>query len=250
MKRRIPVTFIALTFLVSAHVYSQSDTDALFTAAAGLEWGDPGALFANSAGSLTALSPITNHWADYQLAINDRLELFAAARRRANGTDLGERQLLYQSDLRELSVGLAGGDRLNWRVDYGYRVEDRLDTAPQLIDDSQQPSQGLRTLPQNSYQLRGQVNWDWNNRWYQSLEATVRQTDYRDPDLYFIDFGPNALTSLSRRANRFTFRTEVGRWIGDRLRIAGLVEYQEENANNDLYDFDGMSLSIGLDYTF
>ncbi len=50
--------------------------------------------------------------------------------------------------------------------------------------------------------------------------------------------------------DRITLRAEVGRWIGDRLKIVGLVEYLDEDANNDLYDFDSLLLSVGLDYMF
>ena len=38
--------------------------------------------------------------------------------------------------------------------------------------------------------------------------------------------------------------------IGSRLKIVGLVEYLDEDANNDIYDFDSLLLSIGLDYMF
>ena len=158
--------------------------------------------------------------------------------------------LRYEGELRELTVGLDGGDRLHWGVDVGYRVEDRLDETTQLVNDSGANFQGFRSYSRDNLQLRVRLDWDYNRDWFQVLEASVRQTDYHDPDLYLTDRSQSSLTSLTRSASRFTLRAELGRWIGYRLKIAAFVEYLDEDANNDIYDFDSLLFSVGLDYMF
>lgn len=175
---------------------------------------------------------------------------FTVTARLTDVTSPTAQYLRYEGELRDLTVGFTGGDRVNWRVDLGYRNEDRLDETTQLVNDSGQNFQGFRSYSRDSLQIRGRMDWDYNGYWYQVLEVSVRQTDYHDPDLFLADSSQSSLTALTRSASRLTVRAEVGRWIGNRLKIAGLVEYLDENANNDVYDFDSLLFSIGLDYMF
>ena len=193
-----------------------------------------------------------NHWDlsfSNEFALSDQFKLLATARL-TDVTSPTAQYLRYEGDLRELTVGLSGGDRLDWRVDLGYRIEDRLDDTTQLVNDSGVSFQGFRSYSRDSLQLRGRLDWDYNGDWYQVLEALLRQIDYHDPDLFLTESNQSDLTALTRAADRFTLRAEVGRWIGNRLKLAGFVEYLDESANNELYDFDSLSFSIGLDYMF
>ena len=184
-----------------------------------------------------------------EYAVSDRLNLMATARLTDVTSPTAEYRR-YEGELRDLTIGLDGGDRLNWRVDLGYRVEDRLDETTVLVNDSGQTFLGFRSYSRDIQRLSGRLSWDYNNYWYQVLEAGVRQTDYHDSDLFLTDSNQSSLTALTRSADRITLRAEVGRWIGNRLKIVGLVEYLDEDANNDIYDFDSLLLSIGLDYMF
>ncbi len=193
-----------------------------------------------------------DHWDlsfSKEFALSDQFNLLATARL-TDVTSPTTQYLRYEGDLRELTVGLSGGDRLDWRVDLGYRIEDRLDDTTQLVNDSGVSFEGFRSYSRDSLQLRGRLDWDYNGNWYQVLEAMVRKIDYHDPDLFLTESNQSGLTALTRAANRVTLRAEVGRWIGNRLKLAGLVEYLDESANNELYDFDSLSFSIGLDYMF
>ncbi len=175
---------------------------------------------------------------------------FLAAARLTDVTSPTAEYRRYEGELRDFSIGLGGGDRLNWRVDLGFRVEDRLDETTVLVNDSGQTFLGFRSYSRDIQRLSGRLSWDYNSYWYQVLEAGLRQTDYHDPDLFLTDSNQGSLTALTRSADRITLRAEVGRWIGNRLKIVGLVEYLDEDSNNDIYDFDSLLLSIGLDYMF
>ena len=193
-----------------------------------------------------------DHWDlsfSNEFALSDRLDFLAAARL-TDVTSPTAQYRRYEGELRELTVGLGGGDRLNWRVDFDYRVEDRADETTLLVNDSGQNFQGFRSYSRDIQRFSGRLDWDYNGYWYQVLEASVRQTDYHDPDLFLTDSNQGSLSSLTRKANRLTLRAEVGRWIGGRLKIAGFVEYLDEDANIDSYDFDSLLFSIGLDYMF
>ena len=184
-----------------------------------------------------------------EFALSGNLDLMASVRI-TDVTSPTAQYRRYEGELRELTVGLAGGNRLNWGVDLGYRVEDRLDETTLLVNDSGVNFQGFRSYSRDNLQLRVRMDWDYNADWYQVLEASVRQTDYHDPDLYLTDSSQASLTALTRSADRFTLRAELGRWIGYRLKIAALVEYLDEDANNDIYDYDSLLFSVGLDFMF
>ncbi|MEE8238261.1 MAG: tetratricopeptide repeat protein [Gammaproteobacteria bacterium] len=184
-----------------------------------------------------------------EFELSNGLNLLASARL-TDVTSPTVQYLRYEGELRDFNIGLGGGDRLNWRVDLGYRVEDRLDETTVLVNDSGQTFLGFRSYSRDIQRLSGRLSWDYNSYWYQVLEAGLRQTDYHDPDLFLTDSNQGSLTVLTRSADRITLRAEVGRWIGNRLKIVGLVEYLDEDANIDIYDFDSLLLSIGLDYMF
>ena len=76
-----------------------------------------------------------------------------------------EQYLRYEGELRDLTVGFTGGDRVNWRVELGYRNEDRLDETTQLVNDSGQNFHGFRSYSRDSLHIRCGRDWDHHRDW-------------------------------------------------------------------------------------
>jgi hypothetical protein len=155
----------------------------------------------------------------------------------------------YQGDIYELTGGVASRGRWDWRLDYSYRTEDRQDQQLSFVNDAGSELGGFRSYSRDLHQISARLNWAWNSRWEQELLASVRVADYHDADR-FLDSSTQSMTQLNREATRFAFRTEVRRLFSDKFWLTGKIDWLDENANNDLYDFDGLTISFGLEHRF
>ncbi|MGI9287246.1 MAG: tetratricopeptide repeat protein [Pseudomonadales bacterium] len=151
----------------------------------------------------------------------------------------------YDGDVLEAQIRLQGTYRLRWLLDYSYRTEDREDLEGMISN----AVATFTSYSRDGHQLRARLAWDYSNNWSQMLEVSYRTVEYNDPDVFFsVDSGD--IERLQRENDRVKLRVEITRRITDKFDIGLLYERFDEDSNNDIYDIDSKSISLGLNYLF
>lgn len=155
----------------------------------------------------------------------------------------------YDGAVWEAQARLQGSLRLRWLLDYTYRTEDREDLEGTLRNAAAELLPSFTSYSRDSHQLRGRLAWNYNSNWSQMLEVSYRSAEYKDPDVFR---GADNINTerLLRENDRLKFRTEISRKFTEKFDIALLYEWFDEDSNNDIYDIDSQSVSLGLNYLF
>lgn len=155
----------------------------------------------------------------------------------------------YDGDVWEVQARLQGRHGLRWLLDYTYRSEEREDLERSFELGGTAALRTFTSYSRDSHQLRARVSWNYSTNWSQMLELSYRAAEYDDPDIFLVQ-GSASTDSLLRENDRLRFRAEVTRKLTAKLDVALLYEMFDEDSNNDIYDIDSKSVSLGLNYLF
>ncbi len=153
----------------------------------------------------------------------------------------------YDGAVWEARARLRGTHRLRWLLDYTYRTEDREDLEGTLANPF--TDRLFTSYSRDSHQLRARLAWSYSEKWSQMLEVSYRTAEYHDPDVLRSADAINT-ERLLRENDRLKFRTDITYRITEKFDIALLYEWFDEDSNNDIYDIDSQSVSLGLNYLF
>lgn len=156
----------------------------------------------------------------------------------------------YDGDAIKIGLELKGRDDNPWHLDYAYRIDDAADDYAQYTNDAGDAFDGFLSYSRDSHRIRGRYEYQWNDKLFQTFTASLRKTEYDDPNLFLEFIDDTSLTEILRDGIRYSIGTEVSWSVTDRLRILGDIEFEEEDSNIDQYDFDSLQIGIGVDYFF
>ncbi|MEM1176056.1 MAG: hypothetical protein AAGI27_14695, partial [Pseudomonadota bacterium] len=156
----------------------------------------------------------------------------------------------FAGDAWQLSAEFSGRPGNPWQFSYAFRDEDR-GFDPVIYENRIGfPLQGSLAFSRRYHQLAGRYEFAWNNGWEQSLRATLRSIDYKDPSRFLEDENDLLLTERTRDGFRWSIESELAIPLGDRFRLLGVVEWFDEDSNIDQYDYASTQIGLGFDMIF
>lgn len=183
------------------------------------------------------------------MALNDRWDFQVSGLYRDISSDNTDFDY-YEGNMLRAALELRGRDSNPWRFDYTYRNDEAADRFLQFTNDDGDVFDGFLSYSRDYHRIRGRYDLNWNERLSQTFTASMRSTEYDDPNLYLESMADTALTETIRDGFRYLIGTEISWTVNDRIRLLGEVEYFDENSNINEYDFDSLQFGIGFDYMF
>ena len=181
--------------------------------------------------------------------LNDRWDLEISGQYRQVSSDNVEYNH-YDGDAIKLGLALRGRDDNPWRIDYSYRINDAADDDVEFTNEAGDVFDGFLSYSRTSHRIRGSYEHRWSDKLTQTFTASLYTAEYDDPNRFLEFVDDTRLTEVLRDATRYSFGTEISWTVNDRLRILGDIEFDDEDSNIDLYDFDSLQIGIGVDYFF
>ncbi len=156
----------------------------------------------------------------------------------------------FAGDAWQLSAEFSGRAGNPWQFGYAFRDEDR-GFDPVIYENRLGfPLQGSLAFSRSFHQLSGRYEFGWVNGWEQSLRATVRSIDYKDPSRFLENDDDLLLTQKTRDGFRWSLEAELAIPLGDRVRLLGILELFDEDSNIDQYDYSSTQIGVGVDMIF
>ena len=156
----------------------------------------------------------------------------------------------YAGDAVKVGIEFKGREDNPWRVDYAWQSSDAADDYVELSNEDGDIFDGFLSCSRSYHRFRMHYDHAWNDRLSQTFTASLRTTEYDDPNR-FLEYADDAtLTEILRKGTRYSIGSEVSWSASDRLRVIGDIEFYDENSNIDQYDFDSLQIGIGVDFFF
>lgn len=156
----------------------------------------------------------------------------------------------YAGDAMQLGLELRGKSDTWWRFEYRYRREDLADRYLEFTNDEGAVFDGFQSYSRDYHQLAARYDLTWSDRLTQTFSALLRSTEYADANLFLESGDDPALTEATRDGWRWSFGSELTWSVSERMNLLFEIEYLDEDANIDLYDFDSLRIGVGADYLF
>jgi hypothetical protein len=183
------------------------------------------------------------------IILNDKWDLKVSGMFRQVSSDSAEFDH-YDGDAVSIGFEFKGREDNPWRLDYAWRRSDAADDYVEFTNEAGDVFDGFLSYSRDSHRIRGRYEREWSDNLSQSFSASLRKTEYHDPNLFLEFIDDTSLTEILREGTRYSIGTEISWSVNDRLRILGDIEFYDEDSNIDEYDFDSLQIGIGVDYFF
>lgn len=158
----------------------------------------------------------------------------------------------YEGDAKQLHYQIVanGGNTWLWKLDLTYRNEDKAGKTYQAVNDLSNSYSAFTEYGKDYIQAKVTLGWNKHAKWKPSFSAFTRKTTYDSADQFLAYSDDTNLTALTKSGTRLGSSAELAYQFSKNWQ--GNVRYQwlKEDLNDDGYDFENTTLSVGLQFNF